>query len=587
MVELTEFIIASRANKILRNSRLTDISYTGLNKAEFGFYKDTTENYLSKLTSPEKSYMMQKRLEDVLFLLFPGTTCNRFVGVEDTTDTRYYYPITVANITIDEKKSFIPFFFGEDTLFAISPFLKLDNKPTRIGDNFIMPICKISELDVELTFSEFEEWLNKETDNESWLYGNASLSDRFNLVVKSINEIVSPISEAIKKAFPSYEYSAECEVVSVKEAGYSRIYEKFGIEAELFVDTELGLLKNPDDIIKEIDFLPIVLRHETTETGDKVSYLTMSLIEKKEADGSQRIYRRINLNSNDDNSMEIGGSTINSDASKHVINDLLVLRDTGSIYPLINIDEFAYYYNGSVCFIKDGTILQGFKIEDLYEVVKGYPEVSESNAVTEDGWEYIKAEESIKDIVSSLKVVGIRAGSTLYGIIAPIFKLPKEIVVDFWNFIRRAFFMKQNNASKELTDELRVKALNDDLDVYTDKLKRWLEIPVLGVASCFIAGGVFWGCVIWYIMNKISKKYRAKAMEPLEHQINTSIQVVDMKIRFAESEGDTKKIEELMRYRGHLVLMKHKTEDYKKELTGKDQLQYNKVQEVERTGGGY
>ena len=29
MVELTEFIIASRANKILRNSRLTDISYTG------------------------------------------------------------------------------------------------------------------------------------------------------------------------------------------------------------------------------------------------------------------------------------------------------------------------------------------------------------------------------------------------------------------------------------------------------------------------------------------------------------------------------------------------------------------------------
>ena len=124
-------------------------------------------------------------------------------------------------------------------------------------------------------------------------------------------------------------------VQNVKEPGYSRIYEKFGIEAELFVDTELGLLKNPDDIIKEIDFLPIVLRHETTETGDKVSYLTMSLIEKKEADGSQRIYRRINLNTDDNNSMEIGGSTINSDASKHVINDLLVLRDTGSIYPLI------------------------------------------------------------------------------------------------------------------------------------------------------------------------------------------------------------------------------------------------------------
>ena len=586
MVELTEFIVASRANKIIRNSRLTDISYTGLNRAEFGFYKDTTENYLTKITSPEKAYMIQKRLEDVLFLIFPGTICNRFVGVEDTADTRYYYPITVANITLDEKKSFIPFFFGEDTIFAISPFLKLDNKPTRIGDNFIMPICKISELDVELTFSEFEDWLNKETDNEGWLYSNASLSDRFNLVVKSIIEIVSPISEAIKKAFPSYEYSCECEVVSVKEPGYSRIYEKFGMEAEFFVDTELGLLKNPDDIIKEIDFLPIVLRHENSEAGDKVEYLTMSLIEKKESDGSQRVYRRINLNKKDDRGITYEGR-VDLDTSSHVINDLLVLRETGSIYPLINIDEFAYYYNGSVCFIKDGVILQGFKIEDLYEVVKGYPEVSESNAVTENGEEYIKAEESINDIVSSLKIVGIRAGSSLYGIIAPIFKLPKEIVVDFWNFIRRTFFMKQNSATKEYTDELRVKALNDDLDVYTDKIKRWIEIPVIGVASCFIAGGVFWGCAIWYIMNKVSKKYRAKAMEPLEHQINTSIQIVDMKLRFAESEGDTKKIEELMRYRGHLILMKHKTENYKKELTGKDQLQYNKIQEADRGSSEY
>ena len=127
MVELTEFIVASRANKIIRNSRLTDVSYTGLDRTEYGFYKDTTENYLTKITSPDKAYMIQKRLEDILFFLFPGTTCNRFVGVEDTTDVRYFYPITVADITIDEKKAFVPFFFGNDTLFAISPFLKLDN----------------------------------------------------------------------------------------------------------------------------------------------------------------------------------------------------------------------------------------------------------------------------------------------------------------------------------------------------------------------------------------------------------------------------------------------------------------------------
>ena len=42
-----------------------------------------------------------------------------------------------------------------------------------------------------------------------------------------------------------------------------------------------------------------------------------------------------------------------------------------------------------------------------------------------------------------------------------------------------------------------------------------------------------------------------------------------------------------MKYRGHLLLMKHKVENYKKEITGKTQLEYSKVNEVERTGGGY
>ena len=75
------------------------------------------------------------------------------------------------------------------------------------------------------------------------------------------------------------------------------MYERLGMETELFVDTEFGLLKNPEDIIKEIDFLPIVLKHETNKDGNSVDYITMSLVEKRQADGSQRVIRRVNLRS--------------------------------------------------------------------------------------------------------------------------------------------------------------------------------------------------------------------------------------------------------------------------------------------------
>nr|DAR74933.1 MAG TPA: hypothetical protein [Caudoviricetes sp.] len=585
MVGLTEFIIASRANKIIRNSRLSNLSYTAIDKNECGLYKDAAENFLSKNISAEEAVKYQKKLEDLLFFIFPGTTFNRFLGVEDTVEERFFYPITVAKITIMENTAYIPFFFGEDSIFVIAPFVKEEDSKY-IGDKFVAPICKINEFEEDVPFTEFEEWVDRPTDKDNWLYGTASLRDRFTKVVTPVVEMVSGISNAISKTFPDFEYGMEAEVISVKEPGYSRMYEKFGIESEIFVDNDLGLVKNPEDIIREIDFLPIVLKHDTND--DSLSYVTLTLLEKKSETGEPRLMRSVDMRKVGEDTIR-SASTVafDSKAAKRVINDLLVLRETGSIYPLINLDEFAYYFNKSICFVKDGTVLEGFLVEDLYEVDKGYPCIKEVDAVTEDGIQYTKGEEGIGDIASAIKVLGIRVGSSLYGVVSKVFKLPKEIAKDVWNFIRRTFFLKQNDASKELTDELRVKALNDDLDVFSGKANRWLESGIIGVASFFLAGGIIWGCALWYVLNKVSKKYRAKAMEPLEHQINTNIQVIDMKIRFAESEGDVKKVEELMRYRGHLLLMKQKTENYKKEVTDHDQLTYSKVQEVERTGGGY
>ena len=104
-----------------------------------------------------------------------------------------------------------------------------------------------------------------------------------------------------------------------------------------------------------------------------------------------------------------------------------------------------------------------------------------------------KVKKVLGDIASAIKVLGIRVGSTLYNVVSKIFKLPKAIAKDVWNFIRRTFFMTQNSASKELTDELRIKALNDDLDVFSGKMNKWLESGIIGVASFFVTGGIIWG----------------------------------------------------------------------------------------------
>ena len=582
MVELTEFIIASRANKIIRNSKLTDISYTGLNKAEYGFYNDTTQIKLNTL-SDNNSYQLQKRLEDILYLVFPGTKCQRFIGVEDTIDDRYFYPITVATIFSDNKKAYIPFFFGKESLFIISPFVRKE-ETSFIGDKFIIPLCKISEIDIETPLVNLDTKIVKPCpDNENTIYGTTSLAERFRIIISELVEIINPICTAIQKAFPSFEYSVESEVISSKEKGYYRLYEQYGMEAELMVDRDLGLLENPGDIVSEIDFLPIVLKNEET---DESRYLTLTLLEKEEVD-NPRIIRNVRLDKKITEPRGEIRSAEEKNNDNRVINDLLVLRETGNIYPLLALDNSEFYSNKKILFILNGEIIDTLPIEDIYELRQGYPEVKEVNKITEDGREYIHAEESIASIISTIKEIGIRAGSTLYGIVSPIVKLPKEMAVTVYQFIRRTFLIKQNTTQKELTDELKIKALNDDLDVFTGKVERWLESGVIGLTSFFLCGNIIVGVVVWFIFNRIAKNSRAKAMEPLEHHVNTIIQTVDMKIRFAEAEGDTKKIEELMKYRGHLLLMKHKVENYKKEITGKNQLEYSKVNEVERTGGGY
>lgn len=588
MVELTEFIIASRANKIIRNSKLTDISYTGLNKAEYGFYNDTTQIKLNTLND-NSSYQLQKRLEDILYLIFPGTKCQRFIGVEDTIDDRYFYPITVATIFSNDKKAFIPFFFGKETLFIISPFVRKE-ETSFIGDKFVIPICKISEINTETLLVNLDTEITKPCpDNENTIYGPASLAERFRIIIDELTDIISPICSAIQKAFPSFEYSVESEVISSKEKGYYRLYERFGMEAELMVDKDLGLLENPQDIIADIDFLPIVLKNEE---DDKTRYLTLTLLEKQDNESS-RVIRNVRLEkeineprSTDEIVSRITGN-LDETKPKGVINELLVLRETGNIYPLISLDDSEFYSNKKIVFILNGEVVDTLPIEDIYELRKGYPEVKEVNKITDDGREYIHAEEGVADILSTIKEIGIRAGSTLYGILAPIVKLPKEMATTIFQFIRRTFLIKQNTTQKELTEELKIKALNDDLDIFTGKVERWLEAGTIGIASFFLCGNIIVGFLAWYIFNKMAKQSRARAMEPLEHHVNTIIQTVDMKIRFAESEGDTKKIEELMKYRGHLLLMKHKVENYKKEITGKTQLEYSKVNEVERTGGGY
>lgn len=584
MVELTEFIIASRANKIIRNSKLTDISYTGLNKAEYGFYNDTTQIKLNTLND-NSSYQLQKRLEDILYLIFPGTKCQRFIGVEDTIDDRYFYPITVATIFSNYKKAFIPFFFGKETLFIISPFVRKE-ETSFIGDKFVIPICKISEIDTETLLVNLDTEITKPCpDNEDSIYGPAPLAERFRIIINELTDIISPICSAIQKAFPSFEYSVESEVISSKEKGYYRLYERFGMEAELMVDKDLGLLENPQDIIADIDFLPIVLKNEE---DDKTRYLTLTLLEKQDNESS-RVIRNVRLAKEINEPRDTGMIGVSRDEAKPngVINELLVLRETGNIYPLISLDDSEFYSNKKIVFILNGEVVDTLPIEDIYELRKGYPEVKEVNKITDDGREYIHAEEGVADILSTIKEIGIRAGSTLYGILAPIVKLPKEMATTIFQFIRRTFLIKQNTTQKELTEELKIKALNDDLDIFTGKVERWLEAGTIGIASFFLCGNIIVGFLAWYIFNKMAKQSRARAMEPLEHHVNTIIQTVDMKIRFAESEGDTKKIEELMKYRGHLLLMKHKVENYKKEITGKTQLEYSKVNEVERTGGGY
>ena len=79
MVGLTEFIIASRANKIIRNSRLSNLSYTAIDKNECGLYKDAAENFLSKNISAEEAVKYQRSEEHTSELQSPSNLVCRLL----------------------------------------------------------------------------------------------------------------------------------------------------------------------------------------------------------------------------------------------------------------------------------------------------------------------------------------------------------------------------------------------------------------------------------------------------------------------------------------------------------------------------
>lgn len=580
MIQMAEFIIASRANKILRNARLGDVSYTNLGNAESGFYLEAVSK-LEEMT-PEMSTTLQRRLCDILYMIYPGTVCHRLLGIEDTQKARFHYPITVAEITIEDKKAYIPFYFGKSLLFAISTFRK-EEDVDRLGDHFFRPICRISDINTKVLLAELDQYLYAPNED------GVSIVDKFKSIVDQLVQEGSHVCKAIENTFPNYKYGFESEIISCKDDSYRNWHIKMGLESgELLVDNVRGLILNPSDIINEMDFLPIVLhnfyrgdREEPTDQEDNgYNYAIMSVYKNTE-DDTKATNRRICMRNN---------KGLRNEEDSYPVNELLALRDSGSLYPLFELgDEMYFYGEGRIAFFYEGRVFDTLDIDDIYETHKGYAEIHEHLAVTDDGVEYMAGTEGISDILSSFKVAGIRAGTGIYNTISSIAKLPGDVAKTLWNFVRRTLFMKQNTASKEMTDELREKALNDDLDELTGKMGKWLESGVLGLAAFFLTQSIIFGFVVWVIFHLMAKKNRARAMEPLEHQINTNIQVIDMKIRFAESEGDTTKIEELMRYRGHLLLMRHKTLRYKKELTGKEKLDYEggKISEVERTGGGY
>lgn len=301
-----------------------------------------------------------------------------------------------------------------------------------------------------------------------------------------------------------------------------------------------------DDVLVD-DYLPIFV----TNKDDGCSLL--KLIDYIDGKTENRVVR----------SKVIATATLDGFVSS-VRNDsysrqILLLKD-GDKYPssIIYMSENQYLYNGQILTYMNGSVTDRIMISD--HITSSY-----------SGIEAVE----FRDIIYTLRKMGIRVTTGLKSFIVNLSKLPKDLIKKILSDLKRLLFRFDKDIEKEDTERYQKKALEDNLDATEEMWSHYSRVALYAGVSGVAFSSVFVGILALLYWRVDDKRLRLRAINRSITNFRNRIERVNTAAEIARQES---RYEELI----NLQKEKQMLENSIRELTilkrnnyGKQDKEYN------------
>lgn len=180
-----------------------------------------------------------------------------------------------------------------------------------------------------------------------------------------------------------------------------------------------------------------------------------------------------------------------------------------------------------------------------------------------------KVKRSAAWIESILKRSGVTLSHHVMEIFKPILSLAGIPIKNFINMAKGLWkiFAKPVEFEKDLTIEMKEKLMNDDLNAFNDLLKNSVYPISMFSGAFMITGDFVFGVISLMLSRWRVERASRKAVERIEMQLDGEREILEIKLRKAQSDGDHEKELVLTRQLRTIKYGKQKLLDYKRETT--------------------
>lgn len=555
MFSLPEYIIVSRAAKVIENSYVNTLFYKAndVPDSELRSFRQSipiVAQGVFGITDPKYYYNLQKTLEDILEIAIPGCTFTRFISVyksdminKRSSDLNMIPHIPILLVEVATPHLYLPIFIGSDYVFFISPFGNSGFKE-QTSNYYVYPLFKTEIL---TNWRDMTSNLSQSPNGESRSYTSlvdfitakpsiptvyktyeASDDISFAEVIRDIliTKCGLPIEKQISliSTISGGRSYYDQETISTESELYKEIMDRYSIEA--VDDTSYDTMITPDD------YMPIAVQTPTSNIfgHDRVNIMCVQNLAKK------KVLGMVEFDMKDANK--------NSPVKSNEWKGSIIIKSNKTPRFIVSLPATIYEIPKNRVVIVDE--------DNIMNPILGVASIDESFDLNDDV--DMGTESFMSDAIAGIKKAGIKMSQGMKELFRIISKYPFKIAKIIYKDIRSFFKRFDKELEKSDSLEYREKVLNDELDQTKDMLLKWTRVITFTGIMLALTGNVFimfLSLIFWRIDDNNT---RVRAINRQIKSFNEAIKRIDFKIDAARQESRYEDVDNLLKEKQMLTL---------------------------------